>query len=334
MTSAKVSPRNDLRLVQVDAIDACPLQPRVNISVDLVRQLAASMRAGRHEPVLEVEPHEDDPDRFRLVCGEQRWRAAKEAGLSQVLVRVQPKLPHLERLTKQYEENRLRKELDGVEAAHCIVQAKALLDIQRAEELLAAAGVAFIRLEGRRIQRRDDFGAHLQELLGLLTEHQVHTVERDGRVAVRPLSSWHETETALGISETARKARVGLLRLPEDVQDDLRGLPLEHAVQISRLEDPTAQRELAEVAANLSHRQVRAAVAQYLQEPGAEIASLVGPKPSPSITFEGQLGRVADLCRQLLRLIANLRPRLDEDQRRRVADLLDQVTAANQDFRP
>src|SRR5205807_2538536 len=54
------------------------------------------------------------------VCGEQRWRAARAAGMAEVLVRVHPPLRYLERLEKQREENRLRSDLDPVEEAHCI----------------------------------------------------------------------------------------------------------------------------------------------------------------------------------------------------------------------
>ena len=58
--------------------------------------------------------------RYQIICGEQRWRAAKAAGLLEILVSIHPHLGYLERLEKQYEENRLRADLDVVEEAHCI----------------------------------------------------------------------------------------------------------------------------------------------------------------------------------------------------------------------
>ena len=103
----------------VDAIEPCPIQPRV--SVELVAKLCGSMKAGRHEPLLDVEPVPGSADRFRIVCGEQRWRAARQAGLPQVLVRVPRPLGYLQRLEKQYEENRLRAPLDPVEEANCLI---------------------------------------------------------------------------------------------------------------------------------------------------------------------------------------------------------------------
>jgi ParB-like nuclease domain len=110
-----------LALVAVDRVQPCPIQPRVNFSVDLIEQLSSSIRAGRHQPLLEVEPAPGAPGCYQIVCGEQRWRAARAAELTEVLVRLHPPLGYLERLEKQYEENRrLRADLDPVEEAHCL----------------------------------------------------------------------------------------------------------------------------------------------------------------------------------------------------------------------
>ena len=120
MTRADLRSPSQLVVLPLDAIDPCPIQPRVNISVDLIDRLRASIESGRHEPLLEVEPAPDGEGRYQIICGEQRWRAARAAGLSEVLVRLQPRLGYLERLEKQYEENRLRADLDVAEEAHLI----------------------------------------------------------------------------------------------------------------------------------------------------------------------------------------------------------------------
>ena len=85
-----------------------------------VDKLSTSIKAGRHQPLLEVEPAPGHRGKYQIVFGEQRWRAAKAAGLLEILVRINPHLGYLERLEKQYEENRLRADLDLVEEAHCI----------------------------------------------------------------------------------------------------------------------------------------------------------------------------------------------------------------------
>ena len=58
-------------------IDRCPIQPRVNISLRLVQQMSASMKAGRHQPLVDVEPAPGNRGRYQIVSGEQRWRAAR-----------------------------------------------------------------------------------------------------------------------------------------------------------------------------------------------------------------------------------------------------------------
>ncbi len=128
-----------LALVAVDQIHPCPVQPRATVSVELVKKLAESMRAGRHDPLLEVEPAPLQPGHYQIVCGEQRWRAAKEAGLDRVLVRLHKRLGYLERLQKQYEENRLRADLIPIEDVQLLVLAKTLRDMEAAERLLKDA---------------------------------------------------------------------------------------------------------------------------------------------------------------------------------------------------
>jgi len=84
-----------LRWLPVDVIQPCPIQPRYNVSAEHVRRLSESMVAGLHEPVIEVEPLPRGPNHYQVVCGEQRWRAALEAGKRKLLVRVLPPLRYL-----------------------------------------------------------------------------------------------------------------------------------------------------------------------------------------------------------------------------------------------
>src|ERR1700694_2120435 len=188
---------SELITVGIAAIEPCPIQPRVNVSVDLVAKLAASMKAGRHEPVLDVEPVSGRHGRYQIVCGEQRWRAALQAGLGQGLVRVHRRLGYLERLEKQYEENLLRADLDAVEEAHCFLLDKTIRDIRVAERLLRDALVPFQPLNERRLTRREEFGAHLGVLKRLLLRRMDHVGKTGARPAAGQLSPWCEAEEAL-----------------------------------------------------------------------------------------------------------------------------------------
>ncbi len=320
-----------LAIVPVGAIHPCPIQPRVNVSVELVRKLAASMQSGRHEPILEVEPAPGKSEGYQIVCGEQRWRAARAAGVTRVLVRLHPSLGYLERLEKQYEENRLRADLDAFEEAHCIGLDKTLRDIAVAERLLTNAHIPFQPLAEKQITERAAFAQHLDDLAQLLIAGKIHVLKVDGRLVTRTLAPWHETERALGISKSGRKAKVGILRIEPGLREQLRGLPAEHAIQIARLTDPLRQAELARRAAGLTHRQVKAAVDRLRRDPSLAVdavlpnandaMSLASP-PSGPLAFEQQLRNLADACRQLARTLANLRPRLSPSQRSEVLPML------------
>ena len=89
-----------------------------------------------------------------------------------------------------------------------------------AEQLLRDALVLFQPLADRRITSREDFGRHLDHLKALLVRRRVH-VAKSANCGLQPglLSPWRETEQALGVSESSRKAKVGILRLDPDVQE-------------------------------------------------------------------------------------------------------------------
>jgi len=307
-----------------------PSHTRVNVSVDLVNKLTASMHAGRHRPVIEVEPAPGKAGRYQIVSGEQHWRAARAAGIAQVVVRLRPPLGYLERLEKQYEENRLRADLDPIEEAHCILLDKTLRDIAGAERLLRDAHGHFQPLAEKRITDREEFAKHLISLKQLLVTRQVHGLKAAGRLVAGSLARWRDTERALSISESARKAKVAILRLEPRLQDGLRGLPAEHAIQIARLDDPVHQDELVRRAPGLTHRQIQAAVDRLRKDPHLAVEAALDrtddaqhpASESGPLAFEAQLRDLADLCRQLARTLANLRTRLSPIERIEVLRML------------
>jgi hypothetical protein len=256
--------------------------------------------------------------------------------LLEILVRVHPHLGYLERLEKQYEENHLRADLDVVEEAHCIVVDKTIRDIAIAEQLLRESLVPFKPLDEKRIVHRQEFVQHLDGLREMLVKHETHIVNgADGKPVAKPLSRWRETEKALGISESQRKVKVGLLRLDPEELDRVRPLPQEHAIQISRLADKELRTELIERAAELTHREVRRAVDRLLADRELDVdGALAGDPETPEpLTFESRLDAIADLCRQLVRALRNLDPVVSADERRAVSDLLACVDAELTDFR-
>lgn len=98
----------------ITLIDPNPLQPRTVFHAERLRELADSIQTNGIIQPLVVRPH---GDRYQLVAGERRWRAAKLAGLSDVPAVVQ--LVSDERLLEiTLVENIQREDLNPIEVAH------------------------------------------------------------------------------------------------------------------------------------------------------------------------------------------------------------------------
>jgi ParB family chromosome partitioning protein len=79
----KVAPTEIPRTLSVDAIEVNPLQPRRVFQQERLEELAQSIRAnGIIQPLVLRRAGE----RYQLVAGERRWRAARLAGLAEVPV--------------------------------------------------------------------------------------------------------------------------------------------------------------------------------------------------------------------------------------------------------
>jgi ParB family chromosome partitioning protein len=82
LSSDSVGRSVGVRVIPVDNIDSNPNQPRTVFDKDALHELAASVREhGVLQPIL-VRPL--GQNRYQLVAGERRWRAAREAGLTTI----------------------------------------------------------------------------------------------------------------------------------------------------------------------------------------------------------------------------------------------------------
>jgi ParB family chromosome partitioning protein len=82
LSSDSVGRSVGVRVIPVDNIDSNPNQPRTVFDKDALHELAASVREhGVLQPIL-VRPL--GQNRYQLVAGERRWRAAREAGLATI----------------------------------------------------------------------------------------------------------------------------------------------------------------------------------------------------------------------------------------------------------
>jgi ParB family chromosome partitioning protein len=113
---ASLSAQNDAGslTVSVDAIDPNPLQPRRLFQNERLAELAQSIRAhGIVQPLVVRRVG----DRFQLVAGERRWRAAKLAEVQQVPVVIR-EIPDDRLLEISLIENIQREDLNPMETAH------------------------------------------------------------------------------------------------------------------------------------------------------------------------------------------------------------------------
>jgi len=102
-----------VREIPVDSVDPNPEQPRRRFDSEALGQLAASLR--RHG-VLQPVVVRQSGDRYELVVGERRWRAAHQAGLERIPAVVADIAPK-ERLEIALVENVQRDDLNPIELA-------------------------------------------------------------------------------------------------------------------------------------------------------------------------------------------------------------------------
>jgi ParB family transcriptional regulator, chromosome partitioning protein len=104
----------ELRQLPVDLIRPNPDQPRTRFDSETISELAHSIEtAGVVQPLI-VRPLASG--RYELVAGERRWRAAREAGLSEVPAVIRDE-GESERLQTALIENMAREDLNPVDEA-------------------------------------------------------------------------------------------------------------------------------------------------------------------------------------------------------------------------
>jgi ParB family transcriptional regulator, chromosome partitioning protein len=112
----ETAPVAEIQEIAIDLIDPNPFQPRRAFPEHGLDKLAASIRStGVIQPVL-LRHGVQSGDRYQLVAGERRWRAAKLAGLKGVPAVVR-ELADRDALELALTENLLREDLNALEVA-------------------------------------------------------------------------------------------------------------------------------------------------------------------------------------------------------------------------
>jgi ParB family chromosome partitioning protein len=199
--------------VDVDRVSPSDFQPRVNWDDERLDELAASIKAnGVIQPIVVRRVG----DRFQIIAGERRWRAAQKAGLLKVPVVVRDVAPGQEQslLEMALIENIQREDLNPIDEA--LAYKRLVEEFHLTQEAIATAvgkdraSVAnYLRLLRLPDEVRADVAGgalsmgHARALLSLATENDQRRIARD--VIARQLSV-RETETLVRRATEAPKA--------------------------------------------------------------------------------------------------------------------------------
>jgi ParB family chromosome partitioning protein len=110
------APNTGPRGIAIELLEPGPFQPRGPFDPVTLTELVESVKArGILQPLL-ARPHPDDPNRFQIIAGERRWRAAQAAGLHEVPALVRD-LTDTDAMAAALVENLQRQDLNAMEEA-------------------------------------------------------------------------------------------------------------------------------------------------------------------------------------------------------------------------
>jgi ParB family chromosome partitioning protein len=164
LLSGSDKPQGDeQRNLPVERLRPGKYQPRTHMDQDSLAELAASIKAqGVMQPIL-VRAVDNTPgaERYEIVAGERRWRAAQLAGLSEVPVLVRS-IPDEQALAMALIENIQRENLNPLEEAQGLQR---LIDEFGLTHQQAADAVGRSRPAASNLLRLLQLTAPVQELL-------------------------------------------------------------------------------------------------------------------------------------------------------------------------
>lgn len=221
------TPVENPQSVPITAITLPASQPRRYFDPRKLEELTQSVRAhGILEPLL-VRPLPEQLDRYELVAGERRYRAAKAAGLTSVPVTIR-QLTDIEALQLSLIENLQREDLSPVEETEGILQLlsfKLEMDVPEVTNRLYRMRNENSGLVSQNVLTNSE-GQAIQSLFDSLG-----------------LVSWESFITT----------RLPLLKLPEEIKEALRKGEIAYtkAQVIARVKDPDARCRLLDEAVAL-----------------------------------------------------------------------------------
>ncbi len=230
------------RTLPVGDIQPGKYQPRTHMDAASLEELAASIRMqGLMQPIL-VRPVSDD--RYEIIAGERRWRAAQMAGLTEVSTLIR-EIPDEAALAMALIENIQRENLNPLEEA---LGLQRLIDEFAMTHQQAADAVGRSRPAASNLLRLLQLAPPVQELL-------MHgEVDMGHARALLPLAGALQVQLAqrvvqkgLSVRETERLVQYAL-RTPKELA------PRKPDRDVLRLQDELADLLGAQVAIRANHR--------------------------------------------------------------------------------
>ncbi len=230
----------DPNTIAIDLIDASPLQPRGIFDEAKLDELAQSISANGVVQPLIVRPKQD---RFELIAGERRWRAAQRAGLTRVPAIVR-NVSDDKVLELALIENIQREDLNPIEEARAY---KNLIDtVGLTQEVVA-----------ERVGRDRSYITNFLRLLRLPEDLQ--ELDQAGRI-----STGH-ARTLLGLPDVAAQRRLAR----KIIERDLSVRATEQAVR--QLTEPKPGRALKHAKTSIADPNVRAAETRLRRHFGTQV---------------------------------------------------------------
>lgn len=223
-----------LRRIPIERLERGQFQPRVDMRQDTLENLAASIRVqGVVQPIVVRAISSSDGERYEIVAGERRWRAAQLAGLAEIPAVVRD-VPDETAIALALIENIQREDLNPLEEARALDRLIREFDLTHKEaaeaigrsrasvsnllRLLELSDKVKPMLEGRDI----DMG-HARALLAVTDPVQQYDIARQ---IVRNGLSVRETERLVKRSLTGPKPQKGSAP-GRSISPDIRRLEIE-----------------------------------------------------------------------------------------------------------
>lgn len=188
--AAGVTDLPNAKEIRLARISPDPSQPRQTFDDERLEELAESMRLeGVLQPI--AVRYERDDDRYVIIHGERRWRAARMAGLDSIPAIVRD-VPEERRLVQQLMENVVREDLNAIDRAAALRALKSQMDDAPWEQVAETVGI-----------RR----SRLFQLLG--TEKLPDSVQQDLRAG---RLSEKQTRVLQGLPQTAQEVLARFIR--------------------------------------------------------------------------------------------------------------------------